>query len=140
MGPDFESRSAFEFASMPPPSLWSGNLRLSLVLILVKLCPAVSTEAAMSFRMIHEPPKSRRERKTAMTNQTATRELAAAQRRVMRAWTRLEQKRDDIIKSLRAVEGDMAAIQPVLNANPRQGSSLDAALALDGSGQGRGRV
>jgi uncharacterized protein with WD repeat len=55
-------------------------------------------------------------RKEAMKNQTATRELAAAQRRVMRAWTRLEQKRDDIIKSLRAVEDDMAAIQPVLNA------------------------
>jgi non-homologous end joining protein Ku len=40
---------------MPPPSLWSGNLRLSLVLIPVKLCPAVSTEEAVSFRMIHEP-------------------------------------------------------------------------------------
>jgi DNA end-binding protein Ku len=55
MGPDFESRSAFEFASMPPPSLWSGNLRLSLVLIPVKLCPAISNEEAVSFRMIHEP-------------------------------------------------------------------------------------
>src|SRR5262245_41716812 len=40
---------------MPPPSLWSGNLRLSLVLIPVKLFPAVSTEEAVSFRMIHEP-------------------------------------------------------------------------------------
>ena len=40
---------------MAPPSLWSGNLRLSLVLIPVKLCPAVSTEEAVSFRMIHEP-------------------------------------------------------------------------------------
>ena len=40
---------------MPPPSLWSGNLRLFLVLIPVKLCPAVSTEEAVSFRMIHEP-------------------------------------------------------------------------------------
>ena len=40
---------------MPPPSLWSGNLRLSLVVIPVKLCPAVSTEEAVSFRMIHEP-------------------------------------------------------------------------------------
>ena len=40
---------------MPPPSLWSGNLRLSLVLIPVKLCPAVSNEEAVSFRMIHEP-------------------------------------------------------------------------------------
>ena len=40
---------------MAPPSLWSGNLRLSLVLIPVKLCPAVSAEEAVSFRMIHEP-------------------------------------------------------------------------------------
>jgi DNA end-binding protein Ku len=40
---------------MPPPSLWSGNLRLSLVLIPVKLCPAVSTEEVISFRMIHAP-------------------------------------------------------------------------------------
>jgi DNA end-binding protein Ku len=38
-----------------PASLWSGNLRLSLVLIPVKLCPAVSTEEAVSFRLIHEP-------------------------------------------------------------------------------------
>jgi DNA end-binding protein Ku len=40
---------------MAPPPLWSGNLRLSLVLIPVKLCPAVSTEKAISFRMIHAP-------------------------------------------------------------------------------------
>src|SRR4029453_6579055 len=40
---------------MPPPSLWSGNLRLSLVLIPVRLIPAVSTEEAISFRQIHEP-------------------------------------------------------------------------------------
>jgi DNA end-binding protein Ku len=39
---------------MPPPSLWSGNLRLSLVLI-PKLCPAISNEEALSFRTIHEP-------------------------------------------------------------------------------------
>jgi DNA end-binding protein Ku len=38
-----------------PPSLWSGNLRLSLVLIPVRLVPAVSTEEAISFRQIHEP-------------------------------------------------------------------------------------
>ena len=38
-----------------PPSLWSGNLRLSLVLIPVKLSPAVSTQEAISFRQIHEP-------------------------------------------------------------------------------------
>jgi DNA end-binding protein Ku len=40
---------------MPPPSLWSGNLRLSLVLIPVRLLPAVSTEEAISFRQIHVP-------------------------------------------------------------------------------------
>jgi DNA end-binding protein Ku len=38
-----------------PASLWSGNLRLSLVLIPVKLHSAVSMEEAISFRMIHEP-------------------------------------------------------------------------------------
>jgi DNA end-binding protein Ku len=40
---------------MAPPSLWSGNLRLSLVLIPVRLVPAVSTGEAISFRQIHEP-------------------------------------------------------------------------------------
>jgi DNA end-binding protein Ku len=40
---------------MAPPSLWSGNLRLSLVLIPVRLVSAVSAEAAISFRQIHEP-------------------------------------------------------------------------------------
>jgi DNA end-binding protein Ku len=40
---------------MPPPSLWSGNLRLSLVLIPVNLCPVISNEEAVSFRMIHQP-------------------------------------------------------------------------------------
>lgn len=38
-----------------PASLWSGNLRLSLVLIPVNLHSAVSTEDTISFRMIHEP-------------------------------------------------------------------------------------
>jgi DNA end-binding protein Ku len=33
----------------------TGNLRLSLVLIPVRLVPAVSTEEAISFRQIHEP-------------------------------------------------------------------------------------
>jgi DNA end-binding protein Ku len=37
-----------------PPSLWSGNLRLSLVLIPVRLIPAISTEEAISFRQIHQ--------------------------------------------------------------------------------------
>ena len=40
---------------MAPPSLWSGNLRLSLVLIPVRLVPAISTEEAICFRQIHEP-------------------------------------------------------------------------------------
>src|SRR4029453_16521973 len=40
---------------MAPPSLWSGNLRLSLVIIPVKLSPALSNEEAVSFRMIHKP-------------------------------------------------------------------------------------
>ena len=44
-----------EFRFMPRPSLWSGNLRLSLVLIPVRLVPAVSTEEAISIRQIHEP-------------------------------------------------------------------------------------
>ena len=51
-----------------------------------------------------------------MTDDRASRELAAAQRQLMRAWTRLDQKRDSLIKGLQQVEQDRAAIQPVLNA------------------------
>ena len=40
---------------MAPPSLWSGNLRLSLVNIPVRLVPAISTKEAISFRQIYEP-------------------------------------------------------------------------------------
>jgi DNA end-binding protein Ku len=40
---------------MAPPSLWSGNLRLSLVLIPVRLIPVITTEEVISFRQIHEP-------------------------------------------------------------------------------------
>ena len=40
---------------MAPPALWSGNLRLSLVMIPVRMIPAVSTEEAISFRQINEP-------------------------------------------------------------------------------------
>ena len=40
---------------MAPIPVWSGNLRLSLVLVPVKLFPAVSTEGTIAFRMIHEP-------------------------------------------------------------------------------------
>src|SRR5690349_24488291 len=54
--PDSDSfLCAVRVCVMAPPSLWSGNLRLSLVLIPVRLVPAVSTEEAISFRQIHEP-------------------------------------------------------------------------------------
>ena len=35
--------------------VWSGNLRLSLVLVPVRLYPATSTEGTIAFRMIHKP-------------------------------------------------------------------------------------
>jgi DNA end-binding protein Ku len=38
-----------------PASLWSGNLRLSLVIIPVKLHSAITTEEAIAFRQIHAP-------------------------------------------------------------------------------------
>ena len=38
-----------------PASLWSGNLRLSLVIFPVKIYSAVSTEEAIAFRQIHAP-------------------------------------------------------------------------------------
>ena len=40
---------------MAPIPVWSGNLRLSLVLVPVKLFPATSSEGSIAFRMIHEP-------------------------------------------------------------------------------------
>jgi DNA end-binding protein Ku len=40
---------------MAPIPVWSGNLRLSLVLVPVRLYPATSTEGSIAFRMIHEP-------------------------------------------------------------------------------------
>jgi DNA end-binding protein Ku len=40
---------------MAPMPVWSGNLRLSLVLVPVRLFPATSTEGTIAFRMIHEP-------------------------------------------------------------------------------------
>jgi DNA end-binding protein Ku len=40
---------------MAPIPVWSGNLRLSLVLVPVRLFPATSSEGAIAFRMIHEP-------------------------------------------------------------------------------------
>jgi DNA end-binding protein Ku len=39
----------------PPIPVWSGNLRLSLVLVPVKLFPAVTDEDKVAFRMIHAP-------------------------------------------------------------------------------------
>src|SRR6476659_6896782 len=40
---------------MAPIPVWSGNLRLSLVLVPVRMFPAISTEGTIAFRMIHEP-------------------------------------------------------------------------------------
>ena len=40
---------------MAPIPVWSGNLRLSLVLVPVRMFSAVSTEGTIAFRMIHEP-------------------------------------------------------------------------------------
>src|SRR6516162_5845130 len=40
---------------MAPFPVWSGNLRLSLVLVPVRMFPATSTEGTIAFRMIHEP-------------------------------------------------------------------------------------
>ena len=58
-----------------------------------------------------------------MTDDGANRELAAAQKRVMRAWTRLDQRRGTLIRDLRQVEQDMAAMQPVLNAVLRKAAA-----------------
>jgi DNA end-binding protein Ku len=40
---------------MAPIPVWSGNLRLSLVLVPVRMFPATSTEGTIAFRMIHQP-------------------------------------------------------------------------------------
>src|SRR6187549_649454 len=40
---------------MAPIPVWSGDLRLSLVLVPVRMFPATSTEGTIAFRMIHEP-------------------------------------------------------------------------------------
>ena len=45
---------------MAPIPVWSGNLRLSLVLVPVKLYPATSSESTIAFRMIHEALGRRR--------------------------------------------------------------------------------
>ena len=50
-----KSRSVPEYPRMAPIPVWSGNLRLSLVLVPVRMFPATSTEGTIAFRMIHEP-------------------------------------------------------------------------------------
>jgi len=40
---------------MAPFPVWSGKLRLSLVLVPVRMFPAISTEGTIAFRMIHAP-------------------------------------------------------------------------------------
>ena len=40
---------------MAPIPVWSGNLRLSLVLVPVRMFQAISTEGTIAFRMIQEP-------------------------------------------------------------------------------------
>ena len=40
---------------MAPFAIWSGKLRLSLVLVPVRMFPAISTEGTIAFRMIHAP-------------------------------------------------------------------------------------
>jgi DNA end-binding protein Ku len=53
VGPNSEPQLACEYAPMAPLPVWSGNLRLSLVLVPVKLFPAVADEERVAFRMIH---------------------------------------------------------------------------------------
>ena len=47
--------SVREYPRMAPIPVWSGNLRLSLVLVPVRLYPATSSEGTIAFRMMHEP-------------------------------------------------------------------------------------
>src|SRR6476620_6466553 len=53
--PDSGKSVAFPSIPMAPIPVWSGNLRLSLVLVPVRMFPATSSEGAIAFRMIHEP-------------------------------------------------------------------------------------
>ena len=54
--PEFgKVRRVSRVSSMAPIPVWSGNLRLSLVLVPVRMFPAISTERTIAFRMIHEP-------------------------------------------------------------------------------------
>ena len=59
-----------------------------------------------------------------MTDESVSRELAAAQKRVMRAWTKLEQERENLINSLREVEHEMTAMNPVVKALLRSPKNL----------------
>jgi hypothetical protein len=62
-----------------------------------------------------------------MTDESVIRELAAAQKRVMRAWTKLEIKRENLITSLRDVEQEMTAMNPVVKALFGRSKELEAA-------------
>jgi len=58
---------------------------------------------------------------------TAFKELAATQKRVMRAWTKLEVKRDALATSLRDLEQEMTAMDPVVRALFHSSKELKAA-------------
>lgn len=62
-----------------------------------------------------------------MIDGTAFKALAATQKRVMRAWTKLEVKRDVLITSLRDVEQEMSAMDPVVKALFHSSKELKAA-------------
>ena len=49
-----------------------------------------------------------------MTDDSATRELEATQRRLMRARTKLDDRRDALIEGLREVERDASVMDAVL--------------------------
>ena len=58
---------------------------------------------------------------------TAFKELVATQKRVMRAWTKLEVKRDALATSLRDLEQEMTAMDPVVRALFHSSKELKAA-------------
>ena len=59
-----------------------------------------------------------------LSDESVSRELAAAQKRVMRAWTKLKQERENLINSLREVEHEMTAMNPVVKALLRSPKNL----------------
>ena len=46
---------------------------------------------------------------------TASRELEGAVKRIMRSWTRLEQRREILIDQLRALDQELATLSPIIN-------------------------